>query len=240
MYLGAQTVIGDAITVTGHARGGDDVVSAVPEGRANAFSSGDAVTLSSHAQGGNDTVTVSGFYVAAAYGDAFEMIGHAKGGDDFVTERGTLANVAQLYGDAQTLSGSAIGGDDTLIATSENTTQMYGDGAELLNRSKGGDDTLVSGIGDDHMWGDAAVVARRAKTGGDTFVFSTNNGYDIINDFQNTKDHIQLEGFGFESFNDVASHIQYTADGALITFDASDTILVVGINQLTATDFILA
>ena len=51
-------------------------------------------------------------------------------------------------------------------------------------------------------------------------------------DFQPHKDHVELKGFGFATFDDIASHVQYTPDGALIAFDTTsygrqDTILVV-------------
>jgi Ca2+-binding RTX toxin-like protein len=169
------------------------------------------------------------------------MTDHARGGNDVVTgyANDSVSGIAALYGDAKSLTGFAIGGNDKVIATS-GSTQMYGDGAELLDHSKGGDDTLISGTGNDQMWGDAAVVAPTAQTGADTFVFSPPNGHDTINDFQPGKDHIELDGFGFGSFNDVANDIQYNANGALITFDPNDSIVVVGVNHLNASDFILA
>jgi hypothetical protein len=241
-------IIGDAVTIIGRARGGDDDVTAGTEAMPTAF--GDAVTLSGHARGGNDSVSAIGGSFGpmsgTAYGDSETITGHASGGDDVVTVG--LAGTA--YGDAQTLSGHAIGGDDTFIGSlgimPGGTAQMYGDGAELLGHSRGGNDTLKSGEAtNDQMWGDAAVVARSAITGADTFVFSPHNGQDTIMDFRHNKDHIELKGFGFATFDDVASHVQYTPDGALIAFDSTsygvqDTILVVGVAQLSANDFILS
>jgi hypothetical protein len=241
-------VVGDALTITGHARGGDDDVTGSTESLPTAF--GDAVTLNGHARGGNDSVSAIGGSFGpmsgTAYGDSERITGHASGGDDVVTVG--LAGTA--YGDAQSLSGHAIGGDDTFIGSlgimPGGTAQMYGDGAELLGHSKGGNDTLISGEAtNDQMWGDAAVVASLAKTGADTLVFSPHNGQDAIMDFQPDKDHIELKGFNFTTFDDVASHVQYTSDGALIAFDTTsygvqDTILVVGVNQLSANDFILS
>jgi Ca2+-binding RTX toxin-like protein len=126
-----------------------------------------------------------------------------------------------------------------LIAPDTGST-MYGDGAALLDHAKGGNDTLISGKGNDRMWGDAATVAPTAQTGADTFVFSPPNGQDQIMDFQPGQDHIELKGFGFNNFNDVASHIQDTPNGALITFDANDSVLIVGVHHLSASDFLLA
>jgi hypothetical protein len=88
------------------------------------------------------------------------------------------------------------------------------------------------------MWGDAAVMGKRAKGGADDFVFSPNNGRDSIMDFAHGVDHVELAGFGFTGFGNIQSLISYTADGALLTFDASNSVLVVGINELIASDFL--
>jgi len=186
---------------------------------------------------GNDSVTAYSLYVSTASGDAITMTDHAKGGNDIVS--GASVYACYLYGDAQSLSGFSIGGNDTVQGLSGNTA-MYGDGAELLDRAKGGNDTLISGPYGEHMWGDAATIARTAQTGADIFVFSPPNGQDTIHDFERGKDHIDLKAFGFGGFNDLASHIQDTQDGALIVFDANDSILVLGVHHLSAGDFILA
>ncbi len=234
-------VIGDAVTIMGFARGGNDQVSSVGRGSATAL--GDALTLGGHAEGGNDVVEADAVYgLATAFGDAETITDHARGGGDIVTGSSFRAQ-AILYGDAETLSGFARGGKDTLIAQSGTgtggPTLMYGDGANLLDHSKGGDDTLIGGNGNEQMWGDAAIVAPTAQTGADKFVFAPPNGHDTVNDFETGKDHIELDGYGFGNFNDIASKIQYTTDGALIIFDANDSILVVGVNHLSASDFIL-
>ncbi len=239
--LASGIVIGDAITITGRARGGNDDISA--SSKAYAIAVGDAVTLGGQARGGNDIVTASTYlHGGIAYGDSEIMANKARGGHDVL--KVGLAGTA--YGDAQTLSGSAIGGNDTFIGSNGipgETARMYGDGEQLLERSKGGNDVLISGPETtDHMWGDAAVIASTAKTGADIFVFSPHNGQDTIFDFQPAKDRIELKGFGLTTFDDVASHIQYTLDGALIGLTTSwygqDTILVVGVTQLSASDFI--
>jgi hypothetical protein len=116
---------------------------------------------------------------------------------------------------------------------------MYGDGAALLDHATGGNDTLVSGPNDDQMWGDAATVARSAIRGADTFVFSPANGHDTIEDFQPGQDHIELKGYAsITSFAQLHADITNTHAGALITFDANDTILVLNDHHLTQGDFI--
>ena len=234
-------LIGDAVSITDHARGGDDDLSI--GARPAPVILGDAVTLSGHAEGGNDHIDAAASVGVIAYGDAETMTDHARGGNDLVEVSGGFSGDIFAYGDAKTLSGSAVGGDDTVTASTASagiSTEIYGDGAELLDHAKGGNDRLISGIGDDRMWGDAAVVAHTAQTGADTFVFAPNNGHDRVMDFEGGTDHIELNGFGFTKFSDIANDIQYNADGALITFDSSNSIAVVGVNHLSAEDFVFS
>lgn len=205
--------------------------------------------MKNFAHGGNDQVTGSGGHgsPASLYGDAETMSGHSMGGDDTIT--GVTGAPEQMIGDASLLTNNAHGGDDLLIAganTVPNVPQggvnaMYGDGLTLSGHAHGGNDTLVSGQGStDLMWGDAATVGPDATTGADRFVFAPANGHDQIMDFQLGKDIIELAGFGFTGFQDLASHFQATPDGVLISFDANDDILVHGVtpSQLTSSDFV--
>jgi hypothetical protein len=172
-----------------------------------------------------------------AYGDGETMSGHAVGGNDTVT-----AHTA--YGDAQSLTDYAQGGDDLVAGRIDYPnfqSALYGDGAELLGHATGGDDTIVGTTSaPDLMWGDAATVAATATTGADLFVFQPDNNHDQIMDFEPGKDRIELDGFGFSGFADLASHFQTTADGVLISFDADNDVLVRGVTvaQLTAGDFV--
>jgi hypothetical protein len=240
--LFAANAYGDALTLSGNAHGGDDHISA--SGRFMATAYGDAQTISDHAQGGNDTITLDGNrFGSTAYGDAETITDNGRGGNDIITASGAdTSGSTLLYGDAKTLSGFAVGGNDT-ITGAQFADQMYGDGGSLLDSATGGNDTLISGPANDQMWGDAATVAAGAQTGADLFVFNrtsaTNLGNDTIEDFQPSKDHIQLQNYsGVSSFNDLSSHISDTSDGSLITFDSQNTILVMNDHQLTASDFL--
>jgi hypothetical protein len=230
--------MGDATTMNDHAHGGNDTVSAT----GTAY--GDAVAISGSAVGGNDTVIALAGTGPGACGDAASITDHGQGGDDVVIGPTASQFTAQLSGDGS-LSGNATGGNDTLMAQGA-TTNMYGDGLRLLDHSKGGNDTLISGSGNDQMWGDAATIAPTAQTGTDTFVFSLalihgtspSIGHDTIEDFQPGQDHIQIQGFeNVTSFADVASHTTDTAQGALITIDANDSILVANDHNLNSGDF---
>ncbi|HKT53630.1 MAG TPA: hypothetical protein VJP88_04215 [Caulobacteraceae bacterium] len=244
-----ETAYGDAETMSGHAHGGADQITVA--GGFDAVGYGDAFLMTDHAIGGNDVLTgfVSGRGQPVLYGDAQTMSGHAQGGDDTLTAQAGSGGV--MYGDAYTLKDRAHGGDDLLVGAPNLTgadpyhpnNRMYGDGQELLGDAHAGNDTLVSGLGSpDLMWGDAAVVGPNAVRGDNLFVFAPQNGHDQIMDFQPGKDRIELEGFGFGGFNDVAKLFQTTADGTLISLDANDDILLRGVaaKQLSPHDFIFA
>jgi hypothetical protein len=261
------TVIGDVLTMADHAVGGNDTVVSDSGKAGAAYAVGDALNMSDHASGGDDDLSVSAPFQAGAWGDAQQMAGHAHGGGDVLSggsqgsltlygDAGTMSDhtvggndslsgsaaTAYFYGDARTLSGHARGGDDRLSgAGGSSHSELYGDGLELLDQTKGGNDTLLSANGvDDIMYGDAKTVASGAQTGADTFVFSPGNAKDQIMDFESGKDHIQLQGYALSSFEDLASHFQDTDQGMLIAFDAANNILVAGVHQLSASDFLLS
>lgn len=238
IFYTTGSVIGDALEMHDHAVGGNDTLVSFGGKVGAGYAFGDALDMGDHAAGGDDSLSVSGPYEAGAWGDAQHMTGHARGGDDVLA--GSSGGAVSLYGDAETLSGHAQGGDDRLSALASAHSRLYGDGLELLDHAMGGNDTLVSGGGDDVMYGDAETVASGATTGADTFVFSPGNGKDQIMDFESGKDHIQLQGFGFTSFEDLASHFQDTDQGLQISFDATNSVLVAGIHHLSSSDFLLS
>src|SRR5271165_931501 len=92
-----NTLYGDAYSMSGHARGGDDQL----------YGGGSAL-------GSSSTNTL--------YGDAYSMSGNARGGDDRLYGGGTAAPggaiTNSLYGDAYSMSGNAQGGDDQLYGGS--------------------------------------------------------------------------------------------------------------------------
>jgi hypothetical protein len=260
------TATGDAVIMSGRSKGGDDAIAV--EGR-SVLVYGDAETMSNQAQGGDDRITVEAAQGGAAYGDALVMTGQAHGGNDhleanigtsgtkLVGDAETMSGHAvggddvlttefvrrfepfqiELYGDAVRLTGHAHGGNDSLQGSSDFDSTMYGDGRELLGHAVGGDDTLSSNEGSDIMWGDAPIVGPLAQTGADLFVVRA-AGHDQIMDFEPGKDHIEVQGFA--NFQDLSSLFQPTADGVLISFDPNDDVLVRGVSQLTASDFLFA
>jgi hypothetical protein len=61
-------------------------------------------------------------------------------------------------------------------------------------------------------------------------------------DFHPGRDHIDLQGYGFTNFSQVEALFQQTTSGLDIVFDASNGILLSGINQsqVGAGDFVFS
>jgi hypothetical protein len=244
-------VVGDADALVDRAQGGDDNIGFLLAVRTTLI--GDAITMSDRAQGGDDTIdNVSGIR-NAVYGDAESMTDRARGGDDLLAAPSPpftrTAATSDIYGDAYSLTGRTEGGNDTLegaVGYLGTTARLYGDGHDLLDHARGGDDRLVSvDYRSDEMWGDAFTVGPKAVTGHDTFVFGLESGHDIIHDFEQGKDVIDLTAFaavGVHDFDDLAPLLFQQSDGVLIILDIGpvlgNTVLVAGASGLTASDFV--
>jgi Ca2+-binding RTX toxin-like protein len=119
--------------------------------------------------------------IAAAFYGALEE-GFASG--DFGGPRTSTAGVCDLTGSER---GDFLGGD-----ASGNRIEG-GAGADVL-RGRRGADALKGGLDDDTL---------RGGRGRDVFVFDDRDGGDVIRDFQNRKDKIQIEG-GAAGFDELA------------------------------------
>jgi Ca2+-binding RTX toxin-like protein len=87
------------------------------------------------------------------------------------------------------------------------------------------------------MWGGAATVSPHALIRANTFVFNQGIGHDTIMDFRSGVDHIDLEGFGLSSFQQLEPLFQTTANGLDIVFSSASSILLHGVSQVAAGDF---
>lgn len=248
---------GDAYNMYDRAQGGDDTLTAAIYNW-ESFLIGDAVHMYDHAQGGDDTLTSGAFSLLNdLYGDSVVMHDHAQGGDDTLTS-GVGNFQSFLYGDANSMYDYAKGGDDTLISGADSQyNYMYGDAFEMAGAARGGDDILISGTGDDDMWGDAYFMDAGALGGSDTFVFAGGNGNDIVYDFEQGKDLIDLSAFGATIFaaldsnnngslDDGDDYVSYDGQDTVIDLGAAsggtageDTVTVAGVTGLTDADFLV-
>jgi Ca2+-binding RTX toxin-like protein len=199
---------GDAIFMSGNARGGDDRLF------------GDA---------GQDFLT----------GDSFGSSGGARGGADHLFG-GAGGDI--LQGDARVMSDRARGGNDRL-AGGAGSDQLYGDAETVAGGAVCGADRLSGGAGDDRLWGDADPTSgdlRQVTRGADRFVFAQGSDRDLIGDFEDDQDVIDLRGYaGIDGFAEVRAQATQVGADTMIDLGAAAG-GAAGADVLTLANFALA
>ncbi|WP_427450981.1 calcium-binding protein [Litorimonas sp. WD9-15] len=164
-------------------------------------------------EAGNDMILGEDGDDFASGGDGDDTLGGGSGndtlsgddGDDFI--QGGLGDDSLSGGDgADRLNGGSGNdildggtGDDILLGGGRDDSLTGGEGDDLLN-GQSGNDTLNGGAGQDTLTGGA---------GADVFVASQGNGVDIITDFEDGTDMIDLSDF-------TEAEIQGALDGAFV------------------------
>ena len=208
-FRGDDTMLGGAGNDILKGGGGDDVVKgAVGADNVNGGSGDDVL----RGNGGFDTI-----------------IGGT--GNDMLFGGGGRDNLRAGSGD-DTMNGN--GGADTIDAGSGDDIVDGANGSDLIDAGSGDDiirggngaDTLEGGAGDDRLTGGARV---------DTFVFASDGGDDVVTDYEDNLDKIQIEGN--VAFVDI--DIDQEGADAVISFGAATiTLLGQDATELTETDFL--
>ena len=195
--------------------------------------------------GGNDTLTgtAGSDFIGGGEGDdlIFDNYGSNRlrggAGSDTITV-GDGSNGSTLKGGsgADTLISGA--GSDILIGGSGFDTLQGGRGNDVLNGNRGRD-VLQGGEGDDTLNGGRGHDILTGGAGADMFVFDVvEKGRDVITDFEDGQDLIQISGLGFD---DLA--MTQTGEDVLISSDhMSGQITVEGLSlaALDASDFLFS
>ena len=130
----------------------------------------------------------------------------ALGGNDTVIGS---ADSELIFGNEGQDNISGDAGNDTLFGSKDNDQLDGGTGNDSIPANLGddvirggdGNDTLLGGKGNDQLFGDAGndflsgdrdIDTLTGGQGSDTFALSTGSGLDIITDFENTIDYIQV------------------------------------------------
>lgn len=124
------------------------------------------------------------------------------------------ASGAEVRGEMGILWG-ARWGDDVLIGSAGNDTLEGGSGADTL-RGGAGDDLIVAG----EEWYNPAAPG---DGDADTIIFRAGDGHDTVTGFDAGVDVLDLSGAHYD--------VEATADGALVTLDTGDTILIAGVED---------
>jgi Ca2+-binding RTX toxin-like protein len=177
--------------------------------------------------------------MATLHGGAYDD--HIKGtkGSDFISG---LDGADHLNGDK---------GDDVLFGDAGDDRLNGGKGDDGLWGSEGNDD-LMGGKGDDRLYGDAGDDVIRGDKGNDvidgglgsdtlwsgkgqdTFVFTGGGGQDVVMDFQQGQDILQIakniNGLQVETADDLASRVTDVHGNAVVDLGNGDTITLQGVS----------
>lgn len=150
--------------------------------------------------------------------DGADLIRGGDGSDRILGGEGADS----LYGDAD--ADTILGGIDAdLILGGGGDDMLYGEaGADRLEGGAGAD-LLDGGGGNDRLIGGGGNDTITTGAGADTVVFSRNSGVELVTDFENDVDTLEIAGFESRSLS-----IMATADGATIVA-GSNRIVLAGI-----------
>ncbi|WP_442868288.1 VCBS domain-containing protein [Bradyrhizobium sp. CCBAU 53415] len=185
-----------------------------------------------------DQVFVHGITVSdadAAVDETFTLAATADSGT-YVDPASTSDTLANLNSALQTLtytdpSQSTAETDKVVITVTD------GHGASdtvnlIFNLNEQGPVSLASTNGKDVLFGTGYQ---------DQFVFAANSNHDTILDFEHGQDHINLTAVVATDIDAawIAQHVAASGADTLITINATDTILLKGVAQVQASDFIV-
>jgi Ca2+-binding RTX toxin-like protein len=180
---------------------------------------------------GNDTLIGSNG-TDTLYGD--EGSDRLNGGDDLDT-----ADIDYLYGGA---------GDDLLESGQTDAVRAgFQDRGDRLYGEEGNDtliggladDTLEGGAGNDTLEGGAGDDVLAGGAGADRFVFAAGDDADIIADFEDGIDRLDLSAFGFASAAEALARANETGGDVVFDFGNGDVLTVENISRAALENDIL-
>ncbi|MEM9349621.1 MAG: fasciclin domain-containing protein [Pseudomonadota bacterium] len=232
---------------------GEDRSEVIRTGRDNDFIDG---------KGGADVIWAGVGDDVVLGGDGRDLIRGGAGDDHILGENGADAILAGRGSDmADGGKGADIifggSGDDTidggngrdkLHGGSGDDMVMGGMGRDILNGNSGNDiltgghgrDKLSGGSGNDILEGGTGRDILAGGRGEDTFVFQAGDARDVIVDFKQGEDLIDLTAFGFEDgFDDIAHNIRDRGHDTEIKLEHTRIVLEgIDAHDLSADDFL--
>ncbi len=138
-------------------------------------------------------------------------------------------------------------GDDTIKGHKGNDILEGAQGNDIIKGGKGSD-IIDGGEGDDRIFGNLGADTLTGGQGADVFVFkaghSTMATWDVITDFEQGVDLIDIHTLGYESIADFSLITSTLSSGAITTylFDAESDLKIAfdGVGALTDADFIFS
>lgn len=176
--------------------------------------------------------------------------------DDMKNFKVTYANKFEGNASANTIRGTGLndkieglGGADTLYGLAGADKLEGGTGNDKLHGGLG-NDVLEGGAGADTMFGGAGIDKLESGTGNDimfggtgrdAFVFYRGDDRDVVRDFADNVDRIDLTSFNFANVAAAKSHATQVGSDVVFNFGAGDTVTInnITMNHLTSVDFLL-
>ncbi len=199
-----------------------------------------------YGQAGNDTIYAGAGAVDVSIGDTGIDTIYGQDGFDYIY--GYAGNdvlwggndVDVIYGGSGLDSLYGQSGTDWLFG-GDSTDYMYGGANPDLMIGEGGGDYIVAGTGNDWIWGDSTNGL--GGGGADRFVFTDGWGGDVIYDFENGIDKIDLSGSSATGFSDlvigqISGGFTWVAYGADVIYLWGAGNMNVGVGNIDASDFI--
>lgn len=199
-------------------------------------------------ESGDAASNVGGSVFWLAYGSTIEAARGGSGGDTLTGN----ARDNQLYGNqgADTITGNA--GNDYLRGGREADSVSGGDGTDSVAGDLGNDfvygnagndslrggrenDQLFGGDGSDSLWGDLGNDTLSGGSGADVFVFGATSGVDVISDFQDGTDHLQISPTIFAS----AAAAVAAFSGGILDLGGGNSVTITGLAALDVSDVVI-
>jgi Ca2+-binding RTX toxin-like protein len=116
--------------------------------------------------------------------------------------------------------------------------QFYADGAARVAVHAGaGDDTIRGGSGNDRIRGGAGDDTAIGGNGADTFIFYRGDNHDVILDFDQGSDKLELHGFNRSAVTSSAI-ARSGIDGTLVGLENGSDIFLPNVAKILASDFV--
>ena len=181
-------------------------------------------------EAGADSLTGSAFadYI---YFDGFDTINAGAGYDALFYYQGTGQALANLNLNLAATNAEYViggGGNDTIFNTGSSTAVAIIGGA--------GNDTLTGGLGNDYLYGDSGG----GNLGADVFVVTNNAQSDVVLDFSNGNDRLNIHATGFTTFAQVQAAASASGASTIINFGGGNTVTLYNfaLASLDASDII--
>lgn len=134
-----------------------------------------------------------------------------------------------------------LGADDLMATGTAGANVLQGNDGDNLLSGGAGKDRLFGGLGDDRLRGGAGNDQLSGEEGADVFVFDRRGGRDLVYDFTDGVDRLDLSAFDFASARAVRAVATQVGDDLVLKLAAGVTVTLHDMTraQLGADDLIL-